>query len=88
MQLKYPFDIQKIGEKNVATPIWKDKPVFEGIVTLNDTGAFIFETLKDNVSENELIQRVLKEFSCSEEDAIQSVRNILEGLKAEELINE
>jgi len=87
VHLKYPFDMQRIGGQIVAVPVWKKTPVFEGVVTLNDTGAFIFENLKEDISENELTKRVMENFECSETDASSSVQHILNSLRDAELLD-
>ena len=47
MKLKYKFIVQNVSGKPVAVAVGKDNERFNGMITLNDSGAEIFKLLNE-----------------------------------------
>ena len=45
MKIKEGFILRKVGGSNVIVPTGNETNEFNGMITTNDTGAFIFEKL-------------------------------------------
>ena len=54
---------------------------FDMMITLNDTGKFLWERLTNEVEEADLVKAVLEEYDVSEERAAQSVAAFVARLK-------
>ena len=67
MKLKYNFVTNKIGEKYVAVALGDSLENFRKFIKMNETGKYIFDMLKKDVTREEIINSMLKDF----EDATQ-----------------
>lgn len=87
MKLKYQFVVNNVAGETVAVSVGDSGVRFNGYIKLNETGAFIFKKLKNDISREEIIDAVLKEYpTATREDAIESVDTLLEKLKNAELL--
>lgn len=60
MKLKEGFLLQKVAGMNlVVSTIVSD---FDGMITLNDTGVFLWEQLKTEIEREELAKRLAEEY--------------------------
>ena len=69
MKTKKGFMLRKVAEKNIVVPIGQASIDFNGIINLNDTGAFLWEQLARGCSYDELVTALLSEYDVSEEIA-------------------
>lgn len=88
MKLKYTFMINELGDSFVAVPMSDSVESFNGVLKLNEGGAFIIETLNEEVSYDELCTKVAEKFSLTAEETKENVDIILAKLKEENLIEE
>ena len=81
MQINKDFTIQKVGSAYVAVPVGKTSQEFHGMVRLNETGAFLWKLMAEkDVSEDELVDALLKEYDVAREIAAADVHAIVEVL--------
>ena len=62
MKLKFDFVINEIADQKVAVAVGEGLEEFNGFLKMNDTGVSIFEKLKNDISEEELISAMAKEY--------------------------
>lgn len=87
MKLKYKFVINSVAGETIAVSVGNTSGSFNGYIKLNDTGAFIFELLKNDISREELIKAVLNKYSdANEKDAADSVDELINNLSKAELL--
>lgn len=55
MKLKYNFILNTVADKVVAVAVGEDLEKFNGFIKMNDIGAEIFEILKNDVTEQEIV---------------------------------
>lgn len=82
MKLKYDFVTNKVAGKTVAVAVGKGLSEFGGFIKLNDTGAFIFELLKKEITKEEIVKALLGEYDITEEKANESTEEFLEYLSS------
>lgn len=88
MKLKYDFVINKVADKIVAVAVGDDLEKFNGFIKMNDITAFVFELLKNDVTEEEIIEAMKKEYAdASEEEIKETVADLLSKLKDGGLID-
>ena len=81
MLINKDFTIQKVGSAYVAVPVGKTSQEFHGMVRLNETGAFLWKLMAEkDVSEDELVDALLKEYDVAREIAAADVHKIVEVL--------
>ena len=89
MKIKSGFVVRKIANQYMAVPVGARAKELHGMIGLNETAAFLWELLKEERTEEELVQELLKEYEVEEEQANQSVKRfhgllIKEGVLADE----
>ena len=87
MKLKYNFVTNEVADKIVAVPVGDDLEKFNGFVKMNDVGAYIFNMLKNDVTEDEIVAAMLKDYEdVTEQEVRETVKEFTDKLKAENVI--
>ena len=81
MKIKEGFILRKVGTQYVAAATGKASENFNGIIRLNEGGAFIFRQLQEGATAEELVARLLEEYDVDEAAARQDVDRFLAALK-------
>ena len=61
------FVLRKVAGENILVPVGNTALTFNGLVTLNESGAFLWKHMEKNRTREELVQEVLQEYEVSEE---------------------
>ena len=80
MKLKPDFMTHEIDGTQFLIPLGGE--AFSGVIRSNETAAFIVDALADDVTEEQLVERMLKEYNASREDAEEDVRSVLATLRS------
>ena len=72
MKLKSGFILSQVAGQTVAIPTEGDLDMNE-MITLNETGAFLWEQLQEETTEDALVAALLKEYDVDEATARNSV---------------
>lgn len=65
MRLKYDFELIEMDGSTIAVPVGNCSEDFHGVIRLNDTAAFIFNLLKDETTEADIVNALEKEYCAS-----------------------
>ena len=82
MKIKKDFILRKVADSYVVVPVGKLTLDFNGIINLNETGAFLFGLLQEGAEKEELLQKMLEEYDVTPEKAAADIDVFLK--KAEE----
>ena len=85
MKIKDGFILRNVAGNNVVVPIGQATIDFNGMISLNDTGAFIFEQMLNEITRDELVQAVINEDGIDGELAQKDVDAFIEKIKGEDL---
>lgn len=85
MKIKEGFLLRNVAGNNVVVPVGQATLDFNGMMSLNDTGAFIFGKMIDGISREELIQAVMDEYDIDEQLATTDVDNFIKKVEGEDL---
>lgn len=87
MKLKYDFVINQVAGETVAVSVGNNDGRFNGYIKLNETGAFIFNALKGDVTREQIINDLQKAYpDASKEDVEDSVDALIKKLNEAELL--
>lgn len=86
MKIKDGFILRDVAGKKIALPMDDDLDL-NMMITLNETGAFLWEMLKEDRTEDALVDALLKEYDVDEPTARKSVGRFLDLLKENGLID-
>ena len=81
MKLKDGFLLRQVAGQTVVLPIGGDMDL-NMMITLNDTGAFLWEKLQNDTDEAALVSALLGEYDVDEATAKQAVAEFLAKLSA------
>lgn len=83
MKLKDGFITYNTGDENLLVATGEAGKSFNGIVRNNETAAFIAELLKNEITEDEIINKILEEYAVDEKTARKDVKKLLDTFKRE-----
>ena len=83
MKIKNGFVVRKIANQYMAVPVGARAKELHGMIGFNETAAFLWELLKENRTEEELVQMLLAEYEVEEDQAKRSVNRFHEMLEKE-----
>ena len=87
MKLKYDFVINQVAGETVAVSVGNNDGQFNGYIKLNETGAVIFEALKNDTTREEIINTLLEKYpDANKKDVEESVDELIEKLNGAQLL--
>lgn len=86
MKLKYEFAISNVCGAWCAVPVGKSANQYHGVISLNESAADMMKYLKEDISEEELVQKMLADYDVPEQVLRKDVHDFIEKLKAENVL--
>ena len=86
MKIKDGFILKEMAGSWVVVPLGKKLVNFEMMMTLNETGAFLWEQLKEDKTEEDLVAALLAEYNVEKEVAAKDVSEFVQKLKEKEVL--
>ncbi len=87
LQLKPGFILREIAGETVVIPSGKELDV-NMMITLNDTGAFLWKHLTEGVERDSLVALLLREYDVDEKTATESVDTFVAQLAQNGFLHE
>ena len=87
-QAKSGFVHRKIAQVDVLISIGDNVADFNGYITLNETGAFLWDHLQTPQSPQALAQKLTEEFAVGYEQALSDVQELLQSLVSRGMVQE
>lgn len=84
MKIKEGFILREVAGDTIAMPGGNIE--LNGMITLNETGAFLWKLLETETTEEELTAAIIKQYSVDEETAKTAVHNFVEKLRENEFL--
>lgn len=89
MKIKSGFILRSIAGCKVVVSVGKRTMDFNGIINLNDSGAFLWERLEQGADEDTLVAAILENYTdVDEETARASVRDFVNLLREADCLDE
>lgn len=88
MKIKEGFILRNVAGSNIVVPFGDRCMDFNGMITLNETGAFIWKQLENDVEEADIVKAILAEYDAGVDEALatQCVRDFVAKLKEADCI--
>lgn len=77
MKIKGGFMLRDVAGSYVVVPMGKEAADFNGMITLNETGAFLWRQLEKGCTREELLAAMQKEYDVTEERAAKGIEKFL-----------
>lgn len=81
MKVREDYIIRPVADTWAVVPVGEAAKAFNGMLTLNESGALLWNTLKKGASKEELVKALRAEYSVSEETASADTDEFLAKLK-------
>ncbi len=88
MKIKDGFMLRNVAGKNVVVAVGAASLDFDGLISLNETGKFLWNLLEGGADYDTLTEKLLAEYDIDEETAKSDVSAFLEKAKEADLIIE
>ncbi len=86
MKINEGFILREIADTYLVVAVGSAVKEFNGVITLNQTGAFLWKELEKGADEQSLVSALLQEYEVSEAQAKKDVVTFIEKLKGANLI--
>ena len=87
MRIKKKFVLREIAGEYVLVPVGEAARELNGIVTVTELGAFLWNLLQEEQTEQTLLNAVLDAYAVEEERARQDIRGFLQLLRDNHLMD-
>ncbi len=87
MKIKSGYIMREVSDNYVVVPTGQATVDFNGMITLNETGAFLWEQLAEEKNLEELVENFIKEYDVDEATAKKDIMEFVEKLKDADLID-
>ncbi len=86
MKVKEDFLLREVAGCYVVVPVGKATINFNGMLNLNETGAFLWEKLQNDTTKEQLLQEMLDTYEITEDIASKDIDNFIKKLKDANLL--
>ncbi len=86
MKLKNGFILRQVGGHSIVVPVGAQTVDFDCMITLNDTGRFLWQQLQSECTEEMLTAALLAEYDVEPTVAAADVAGFIEKLRQAELL--
>ena len=80
LKLDKEYVLRQIGDDYVIVPVGKAAMGFNGMITVNETGAFLWEQLVEGINKEELLQTMVETYEVTQEEAERDIDEFLDVL--------
>lgn len=88
MKIREGFVLREIADSIVVVPTGELVKELHLMIELNKVGKFIWELLKEDISIEEIANKLVEEYGIDKEKAIQNAENFTQKLKQAKIIEE
>lgn len=86
MKLKKEFLTRTIAGETILVPIGENNEAFNGLITMNEIGLFIWENIEQVADEDEMLTKILSEYDIDQQTASADLKAFLDTLKKSDII--
>lgn len=87
MKVKEGFLLREVAGKTIVVPVGSELN-FSGMISLNETGSFLWNCLTDTTTEAELLTKLMNEYDIDSEAAKVDIDEFLEKLKKLDILED
>lgn len=86
MKIKDGYILREVAGNSIVIAVGQEAINFNALITINETGSFLWKQLAEDKSREELLAAVLEEYEVDEAQALKDIDQFLEKLQKENLL--
>lgn len=86
MKIKEDFILRKVADSYVVVPVNRMTLDFNGIINLNETGAFLFNLLQSGAEKQDLVDKMLAEYDVTQQKAESDIDSFIQKIKDADIL--
>ena len=86
MKIEKEYILREIAGDYIIVPVGAAALEFNGMITVNETGAFLWEKLREGTTREELLHARLEEYEVSEKEAEADIQEFLQMLQENKIL--
>lgn len=86
MKISQGFILKKIAGQNIVVPLGTKNIDFNVMISLNDCGAFLWQQLQTDKTEEQLLGALLEEYNIDEGRASEDIKRFINKLEDAEIL--
>jgi hypothetical protein len=86
MKIKEGFILREVAHQFVVVPVGETALNFNGVISLNGTGAFLWKLLQNEIEPTALVRGLCERYDVSLEEAARDVEAFLTKMKEKHLL--
>ena len=86
MKIEKEYILREIAGDYIIVPVRATALEFNGMITVNETGAFLWEKLREGTTKEELLHAMLEEYEVSEKEAEADIQEFLQMLQKNKIL--
>lgn len=87
MKINDGFSLRKVADSYVIIPVGDNLVDFSAMITINETGAFLWEKLKADTNADALTDALCAEYDVTAEEAASDVTDFVKVLKDKKVLS-
>ena len=88
MRIKKTFVLREIAGEYIVVPVGTTAIDFNGLITLNQTGVFLWKCLLEETSTEQIVCKLCEEYEVSDSTATTDVNEFIACLKERKILND
>ncbi|MFW5838883.1 MAG: PqqD family protein [Bacillota bacterium] len=86
MKIKSAYVLRSIADEHIVVPTGQEGVNFNGVLTLNNSGKLLFETLQKGANTNTLVDVLMDHYDVDEKTALHDVQQFIKKLDSKAII--
>ena len=86
MKIKDGFILKEVAGENVVIPTGSNLVDFNAMMTLNETGVFLWQRLEQDTTIDKLVDAVCAEYDIDRDIATQDIKEFVQSLEANGIV--
>ena len=87
MKIKSGFILRDVGGKTFVVAVGERSKEFKSMITLNETGKFIWQTLEKGATAQEVVDAIVAKYECDDKSLVQrDVDAFIDKLKGDGIL--
>ncbi len=87
MKIRQGFILREVAGNFIVVAVGSAVKEFNGVINLNETGAFLYKKLQNGAEEEDLVQALLAEYDVDENLARKDVKAFIEKIQGAKLLD-